>query len=322
MTVAVVIVTWNSGAELEKCLECLERQEKRADRIIIVDNASTRGTLEHCVARWPAVEVFRLGYNSGFACAANFGITSAQDCEFVALVNPDAFSKPSWLQNLMWAAEHYPEYAAYGSKLLQTAQTKLLDGTGDVYHVSGRVWRKNHGRSVESENFDTAEIFSACAAAALYRRQVLIEVGGFDEEYFCYSEDIDLGFRVRLAGYRCLYVPSAIAYHIGSVAAGRHSSFYVYYGHRNLVWTYFKNMPWPLLLVYLPQHLLLNVASIVYFSLRGEGRTILKAKWDAIKGLPRIVRERRKVQSRRRVGAWKLWRVMERGLLAPYKRRA
>jgi GT2 family glycosyltransferase len=139
-------------------------------------------------------------------------------------------------------------------------------------------------------------VFAPCAAAALYRRDVLLEVSGFDESYFAYLEDVDLGFRLRLAGYRCLYVPDAVVRHVGSATTGgQHSDFSVYHGHRNLV--------------------------IVYFSLRGQGRVILKAKWDAIKGLPRILRERRRVQKNRRISSWELRRVMTKGLLTPYLRR-
>jgi GT2 family glycosyltransferase len=165
-------------------------------------------------------------------------------------------------------------------------------------------------------------VFAPCAAAALYRRDALVKVGGFDESYFAYLEDVDLGFRLRLAGYRCLYVPDAVVRHVGSATTGgQRSDFSVYHGHRNLVWTYFKNMPWPLFWLYLPQHILLNFVSIVYFALRGQGRVILRAKWDALKGLPRILKERRRIQKSRRVSSSELRRVMTKGLLTPYLRR-
>ncbi len=142
----------------------------------------------------------------------------------------------------------------------------------------------------------------------------------FDERFFCYAEDVDLGFRLRLVGYRCsMCLIQSFA--IGSATTGLGSDFTVYHGHRNLVWVFFKNMPWPLFLLYFPQHLLLNLVSIIWFAFRGQGRTILKAKWDAIKGLPRIWRARKRVQSTRRVGAWELRRTMAKGLLTPYLRR-
>lgn len=132
---------------------------------------------------------------------------------------------------------------------------------------------------------------------------------------------MDLGFRLRLAGYRCLYVPDAVVHHVGSAITGRRSDFTVYHGHRNLVWVFVKNMPGPLFWLYLPQHLLFNLVSILWYTLRGQGRVILRAKWDAIRGLPRVWRQRKAIQAKRKVGAWELRRLMARGWLTPYLRR-
>ncbi len=194
-------------------------------------------------------------------------------------------------------------------------------GTTSERNAERVGWWRGHGQLAEDRDLQKEEIFSPCAAAALYRRDAFLAVGGFDERYFCYFEDVDLGFRLRLAGHRCLYVPRAVVHRVGSATTGgQHSDFSVYHGHRNLVWTYFKDMPWPLFWLYLPQHLLLNLASLVWFTLHGQGKVIFKAKWDALRGLPAILRERRRVQARRRVGAWALRRVMAKGLFAPYFR--
>ena len=144
------------------------------------------------------------------------------------------------------------------------------------------------------------EVFAPCAAAALYRRAAFEEIGGFDERFFCYFEDVDLGFRLRLRGYRCLYVPDAIVRHVSSALSGYRSDFAVYHGERNAVWTFVKNMPGPLFWLYLPQHLALNVAALFYYPWRGQGRVVWRAKRDAILGLPAALRERRAVQQRRR----------------------
>jgi GT2 family glycosyltransferase len=123
-----------------------------------------------------------------------------------------------------------------GSKLVKAADLAVLDGVGDAYHISGLVWRMGHGEPVASFSEQVREVFSPCAAAALYRRSVLLEVGGFDEDFFCYVEDVDLGFRLRLAGHKALSVPDAVVYHVGSATTGgQHSDFAVYHGHRNLV---------------------------------------------------------------------------------------
>lgn len=156
-------------------------------------------------------------------------------------------------------------------------------------------------------------------AAALYRRSAFLEVGGFDEGYFCYFEDVDLGFRLRLLGYGCRYVPDAVVRHIGSAVTGRGSAFSRYYGHRNLVWTWWKNMPGPLFWLYLPPHLALNLGSIVWFMLRGQGAILLRAKWDALRGLRRCWRQRQQIQARRRISCGQLWRVLNHDLWSLYR---
>jgi GT2 family glycosyltransferase len=121
---------------------------------------------------------------------------------------------------------------------------------------------------------------------------------------------VDLAFRLRLAGHRCLYVPDAVVRHVGSASSGRRSDFAVYHGHRNLVWTFVKNMPAPLLALYWPHHLLLNVAGLAWFTLRGQGRPIFRAKADALRGLPRVLRQRREIQAARRASSRELRRAM------------
>ena len=140
-------------------------------------------------------------------------------------------------------------------------------------------------------------------------------VGGFDEDFFCYLEDVDLGFRLRLAGHRCMLVPDAVAHHIGSATTGgQHSDFAIYHGHRNLVWTFIKNMPGALFWLFLPWHLVMNLASIVWFSLGGHGRVILRAKLDALKGIPKMWRKRREVR-RRRASLGDIWRVIDKRIV-------
>ncbi|MDH3690785.1 MAG: glycosyltransferase family 2 protein [Gammaproteobacteria bacterium] len=319
--IAVVVVNWNDGGNLKKCLTALVKQSYPPSRIIVVDNASKDGSLKDLERLSVRPEVFALTENVGFAAANNLAVNLVKDCNWIALLNPDAFPEPNWLAMLVDATKRNPEFAFFGSRMLSATQPTLLDGTGDVYHVSGLVKRRNHNHKAEGTDMRYEEIFSPCAAAALYRRDVFLEVGGFDACYFCYSEDVDLGFRLRLNGYRCLYVPGAVVRHIGSATTGgQHSDFAVYHGHRNLVWTYFKNMPRPLFWLYLPQHILMNVVSLIYFSLRRQTRVIWKAKWDALKGLPRILKERRRIQETRRVDVWELRRVMAKGLLTRHVR--
>ncbi|MDQ2911491.1 MAG: glycosyltransferase family 2 protein [Actinomycetota bacterium] len=313
-SVAVVIVNANAGEFLEQTLQALDRQTVRPERVIVVDNASTDGSAERLEERHADVEVHRQAENLGFAGGNNLGVRVAGDCRWIALLNPDAFAEPDWLEHLVDASKANPGYSFFASRLLDASRPERLDGTGDVYHVSGLAWRRDHGLPVAEADRPQGEVFSPCAAAALYDRKAFLEVGGFDESFFCYFEDSDLSFRLRLLGHRCLYVPEAVVHHVGSATTGRVSGFTIYHSFRNEVWTWAKNMPRPLLLLYLPQHVLVNLLATAFYTAKGPRRAILAAQRDAIKGLPRVLRERRSVQARRVVSAKELRSLMSGGL--------
>ena len=237
-------------------------------------------------------------------------------------MNPDAFAEPLWLEELLTAARRNPAFDVFGSKLVNASDTSVLDGVGDAYHVSGLVWRMAHGMPSSDAAEGAIEVFSVCAAAALYRRSALHELGGFDEDYFCYVEDVDLGFRLRLAGYRCLYVPQSVAHHVGSgTTGGQHSNFSTYHGHRNLVWTFVKDMPGLLFWLLLPLHVSLNLASLVWFALRGQGSVILRAKRDALLGLPKMWHKRQLIQKARVASISEVWWQMNKRLIPTKARR-
>ena len=320
-SVTAVIVNWNGGELLEQCLSALDRQTHRPACTIVVDNGSHDGSADDVEARHPDVRVVRLAENIGFAAANNLAVSQAGGSDWIALVNPDVIPEPTWLSTLVQAATAQPEYACFASHLVSATETTRLDGAGDEYHVSGLAWRRGHGTTTSESPAPAGEIFAPCAAAALYRRDVFVASGGFDEHYFCYFEDVDLGFRLRLLGHRCWYVPDAIVRHVGSAITGRGSDFSVYHGHRNLVWTYFKNMPQSLLWFYLPQHLLLNMVAVLWFSLRGQRRAIIAAKVHSLRDLPRVWRQRRAIQSSRRLSPGALRRLLVHGWLTPYLRR-
>jgi GT2 family glycosyltransferase len=235
------------------------------------------------------------------------------DCEFVALLNPDAFPEPDWLERLVDAALAAPRHASFTSRLVLAADAGVLDGEGDSYGVNGFAWRRHHGLPVAAGDDARGEVFSACAAAALYRRDAFLATGAFDERFFTYLEDVDLGFRLRLRGAGCLYVPESVAHHVGSGLTGRTSDFSVYHAQRNLVWTFVKDMPGPLLWIYLPQHLLLNLAAIGWYVMQGQGGTILRAKLDALRGLRAVWVDRKRVQSLRTESPAALRREMVKG---------
>jgi GT2 family glycosyltransferase len=314
--VGVIVVNANAGEVIDRALTAVAAQTVRPARTIVVDNASTDGSLQAVRDRHPEVEVIALERNVGFAAGNNVGFEAAADCDWYALLNPDAFPEPTWLEELLAAAERQPDYTFFGSRMLRATAPEELDGAGDAYHVSGFAWRVGHGRPAAQAGLAEREIFSPCAAAALYRRDAVSDVGGFDERFFCYFEDLDLAFRLRLRGHRCLYVPQAVVHHVGSLVTGVESAFTVYHSHRNLVWTYVKNMPAPLVWLYLPQHLLVNAAAVAWYASRGQGRAIVRALRDAVRGLPQTLRERRRVQAGRAVEPGSVRAQMVRGVRA------
>jgi len=317
MTVALLIVNWNGADLLRRCLESVRDQRRPPDHVIVVDNASTDDSIARAEPQLGSVEVIKLHTNTGFAHANNVGARAARNFDALALMNPDVVADPGWLEALVAAAGADPRAAGFASRMLM-ASAPRLDGAGDSYHVSGRAWRRGHGMEATAGPQENVDTFGPCAAAALYRRDAFEEVGGFDERFFCYFEDVDLAFRLRLRGYTCRYVHAAVVRHTVSAVSGYRSDFALYHGERNAIWTFVKNMPAPLLWMYLPQHLVLNAAMLLFHSWRGKGKVVLKAKVDALQGLPAVLRQRTTIQQGRRVGAWALRRALTRGLFAPY----
>lgn len=316
LNVSVIIVTWNSGELIRKTLSALGKQTYPIHEVIIVDNTSTDSSADGLEECYPGVKVIRLDKNIGFAAANNYAarLTSG-NCHWLALLNPDAFPGSDWLASLTDAVRMHPEYKFFGSRLMNANQPSMIDGIGDVNHISGLVWRDGHENEADASMFKTKEIFSPCGAAALYSKEAFNEANGFDEDFFCYVEDVDLGFRLRLLGYRCLYVPESVVHHIGSATTGNGSDFSIYHGHRNLVWTFFKNMPGVLFWLLLPLHILLNILTIIWFGLRGKFSVILRSKVDAFRGIPRMWKKRRAIQKKRKASLRDIWRVLDKSFL-------
>ncbi|WP_374600962.1 glycosyltransferase family 2 protein [Niveibacterium sp.] len=315
--VACVVVSYGSHVLLEDCLGSIAKQTRTADRVIVVENGPRSIALE---ARWSSlgVEFLFFGENLGFARANNLAVVHADDCDLVALVNPDACLESDWLAVMLDAASAHQATASFASVLIRANDPGLCDGIGDAYHISGAAKRVGCGERLATLDIRDREVFCASAAAALYRRSCFLAVGGFDQRYFCYFEDVDLGLRLRLAGYDCRLVANARASHIGSATTGgQHSDFSVYYGHRNLEWTYFKSLPLVIVLVTLPAHMVLLAVTFIALLSRGQGRIYVKAKLDALFGLPGLWRSRRDVHSRRRVSLIAIWRLLDKSLSWP-----
>lgn len=306
----IVIVAYNCWNYVFLCLEALLRQTVSGFHIILVDNGEADREVLARLSAYRNTTYVKRSSNVGFAAANNYGIGRAGVTEWVMLLNPDTAPAADFLEKMLTATVRFPSVSFFGARLLQAHNPALLDGDGDCYHVGGLPWRNGMGQRAAQASVAPRETFAPCAAAALYRLSALREVGGFDEDFFCYMEDVDLGFRLRLAGHRCLTVPDAKVLHIGSAITGRRSPFYIYHGQRNFVWTYVKNMPGILFWVFLPLHIALNVGGVVRCGLRGQLVAVWRAKRDAIKGLPEMWRKRKAIQAQRVVSTWDILRAL------------
>jgi GT2 family glycosyltransferase len=300
--VSVIIVYWNGVNYIDRCLNALAAQTFQDFEVILVDNGSTDHSIAHIEEHWPGLQIVHLEQNLGFAAANNIAAQKAKG-EWLALLNTDAFPEPGWLAAFLQAADEHPDLFFFTSRQIQANDPDLLDGTGDEYNIGGIAWRRQYDMPVEDAVQVVDEVFSACGAAAFYPKDAFLSVGGFDEDFFSYLEDVDLGFRLRLKGLRCLYVPQAQVLHVGSASLGRESEFAVYHSQRNMLWVYIKNMPSPYIWFYLPYHIVMNFVFSLYYGFCFCFCLSWRAKKDALIGLPSMLRKRREIQAGAQVDA-------------------
>jgi len=273
-TVSVLIVSYNTGAQrLSRCLAALSSQTFRDFEIILLDNGSEDGSVA-AQSLPDNVTVVATGENLGFAGGMNRTAQSAKG-KWLALLNPDTMVRPDWLEKLMAATERHPGVKLFGSVQIDMADRDRLDGLGDVYHASGIAYRGGYGASAALIPMQDEEIFAPCAAASLYDAALFQDLGGFEESFFCYNEDVDFGFRARLMDERAVLVHDATILHEGSGITGRRSAFTVYHGTRNRIWTFIRCMPTPLIWLMFPIHVLANV----FFLARAVPLGVAGAYW-------------------------------------------
>lgn len=318
--ISVIIVNYNSGYRLEKCLSALSLQTYRNFEVIIVDNNSSDASLEFDPPENLDFTIIRMKENVGFA-AANNRASKKSSGEWLALLNPDAYAKANWLEEFTKGVERFPDVDAFGSLQLNANDPTLIDGAGDAYFAAGISYRGQFNRHIDTAPPD-GECFAPCAAAAFFKRQVFENLGGFEESFFCYSEDVDLAFRLRLSGGRCIQLRDAIVHHEGSGITKQISGFAVYHGHRNRLWTYFRNMPLPLLILTLPAQLVITLILIPIFVLRGSGSAYMRGVWHALINLPQVLEERSHIQLNRQVSFGRMAKAMTWSPIAFWKRDA
>lgn len=311
--VTIIIVNYNSGVMLAECLRALLRQTYTELGVVVVDNASTDQSLDN-LPQDARLQIIRNSENLGFA-AANNQVGLQAKTPYIACLNPDTIPQPNWLKKLVDIAETQPQFAMFGSTQLDASDPRYADGLGDEYYAGGFAWRRGNGLTLPA-TLQNQEVFGPCAAAALYRAELFQSLNGFEERFFCYMEDVDFAFRARLTGARCLQVADAVVHHHGYAITGSRSDFMLYHSTRNMMWTYWRNMPLPLLFLSLPLHISCMLLVWVWGVKSGNAKTISRAIFDAKLGMLAVLKQRCTIQRQRGVpiasiAAMLLWNPVE-----------
>jgi GT2 family glycosyltransferase len=322
-----VVPTLAADPALTDCLRSLEQQSRRDFEVIVVDNSGSgraRGLLpQGCSAR-----VIENTSNVGFGVAVNQGI-EASPSTFVIVLNDDAVASPEWVAALVNAAEERPTVGMCASQVrLQT--TDLLDSAGMLICGDASSKQRGHGEPAE-EYGESCEALFPSGSAALYRRQMLEEIGGFDDDFFLYCEDTDLGLRARWAGWQCLYVADAIVNHRYSHSAGRASALKAYLVERNRLYVAVKNFPMSMLLK-VPFLSFERYLWHLFLMFQGRGKAaefanggggallawfVVRAHLAAAVALPSLMAKRRRIRSRAKISADQFNRELHRHWISP-----
>lgn len=274
----IVIPTFNGRAMLEGCLDSIRCQTLREYAVTVVDNGSTDGTIDALRDRFPEVRLVAMGRNTGFSAAVNAGIR-AGSAPLVFLLNNDTELAADCLQQLIEAADREPAAAFFAARMLSFRQREILDGAGEGFLRGGAGYRLGTMEPYGSPYDQERTVFGACAGAALYRRELLAEIGLFDEDFFAYLEDVDFNLRARRAGATCRYVPAARVYHIGSATTGsKFNDLTIRLSTRNSFYVLLKNYPLAMLLRLAPVILVYQVLWLLFVVKKGQ----LRPYWAGI----------------------------------------
>lgn len=297
--VSVVVISYNSEATLGACLAALGRQTFTDFHLLLIDNASAQRPSAYLEPLPYAHTFLDLEENLGFAGGMALAVDKT-DSPLIAALNPDAFAEPTWLAELVAAAEAHPETAAFGSLQRSADDPSHIDGFGDHMLATGQAWRGQDA----PEGQDLAYCFGVCAAAALYRTGVVRAVGNFDARFFCLYEDVDLSFRLRLAGHQCAVTPRAVVTHVGGASFKTRGALLQRLIGRNQWWVLLKNMPFPLILLAVPGFFAVEALA----ALRGHRPGSLAGLMEGLRASGEMLASRRRIQSSMKISVGALCR--------------
>lgn len=300
MKASVIIPNWNGKKLLDTCLSSVINQDAE---IILVDNGSTDNSIDYVEKNYPSVRLVKLNKNFGFARAINEGV-KASDCEYVILLNNDTEVGQDFVKSLIECADLHPEVISVNSKLLNFYDRKTIDGVGIQINEVGQArsigWQVEDGNRFSKEQY----IFGATGGASLFRREEFIKLGGFDDSYFMYSEEVDFAFRAQFLGYKSIYCPKAYVYHKHKASARRKPQHIEYWQFRNMTQTIIKDFPagilakkWRWLKI-----ILVHFNTIFYQLKNGYFWAPFLADFWILVHLPNLLIARGKIQSDKKVG--------------------
>ncbi len=305
--ITVIIPNLNGKRFLGICLDSINRQTFHDFSIIIVDNGSVDGSVEFIRDHYTDVQVIEFKENRGFGAAVNEGIKRAKS-EYVCLLNNDVELHPNFLKEMITVLERKKDVDYCAAKMFNYYDRNLLDGAGEG------VFRAGVGYRLGALEYDIGifdhqrRVFGACAGAAVYRRSFFEKVGYFDEDFFSYLEDVDINFRANLYGLRCVYIPNAKVFHIGSATTGStFNRFTVRLTTRNIFNIVAKNYPISLIFKSLPAILVYQVCWFFIILKRRQILPYLQGLKEALQGLPKMWRKREEVLSRKTISNKIFW---------------
>jgi GT2 family glycosyltransferase len=325
----VIVVTWNRRNLLQLCLQSLTRQDlNQTFEVVVVDNGSDDGSPEMVLTEYGKstrvhVKLIRNRENRGF-CAANNQGFAASDAEFVALLNNDAEAEPHWLASLVSAFENRPEVGMAASKILVHEDPRRIDKAGHLIYPDGQNRGRGSGELDRGQYDRIEEVLWPDGCAAMYRRAMLDEIGGFDEDFFAYADDAELGLRARIAGWKCLYVPEAVVRHHRGATLGVQSSRRLELIERNRVLLAAKLFPWSLLWLN-GVYYAMRLGAGLWAAITGQGEVgkfrgfggkmqvglaMLKGDLAALALLPRMLAKRRDVDAIRKLSPREVKRLI------------
>jgi GT2 family glycosyltransferase len=308
-SISVVVVVYESGPTLSECLAAVRAQTFADYELILVDNASSDREAQAAAKADPEILLMENAENLGFAAAVNQAARRARG-RWLVLLNPDAYPQPDWLERLLAAAAANPSVKSFTSRQLMAEDPSKLDGLGDVMSLAGFPFRGGYTHP-NPGTLQEGWVFSGCGGAMMIDRALFTGMGGFDERLFCYCEDVDLGYRLRLTGKATLLVPDAVVRHVGAASTGgRRSDFAAFHGTRNRLWVFVKDTPPVLFWLTLPLHVLATLTLFARHATRGGLAAPMRGLAAGIRNIDVALAARREVQPTRKVGSWAIAKAM------------